>query len=224
MKLRHVILVAALVAVGISLFSPAAHARVRRSQGHSWNFYYPLPYVYEPSLVKIYSGITPGITTLKEMLQTRGYPDDLINNRFFFYQWTDYPDGVRDRQEVYIEFRRSSRFGKPRFDENGLELTAVVSRIYVYSQARMGHYTTYLDQITGTTVYPHKVYYDRDSRLYTLIFPYQGYAMYFDDRGRLIGEVYFEPERYETRTRISISRGSFNFSFTKTDELPAFLR
>ena len=224
MKLRYAILVAALVAACIPLFSPAAHARVRRSQGQSWNFYYPLPYVYEPSLVKIYSGITPGTTTLEEMLQTRGYPDELINNRFFFYHWTDNPAGVRDRQEVYIEFRRSHRLGKARYDDNGLELTAVVSRIYVYSQARMGRYATYIDQITGITVYPHDVYYDRDSGLYTLVFPYQGYAMYFDSGGRLIGEVYFEPENYVTRTGISINSGSFNFSFTKTGDLPAFLR
>jgi hypothetical protein len=224
MKLRHVILVAALVAACIQLFSPAAHARVRRSQGHSWNFYYPLPYAYERNLVKIYSGITPGMTTLEEMLQTRGYPDELINNRFFFYQWTDNTDGWRDRQDVYIEFRRSHRLGKSRYDDNGLELTAVVSRIYVYSQVRMGQYATYLDQITGITVYPHDVYYDRDTGLYTLEFPYQGYAMYFDNGSRLIGEVYFEPENYVTRTGISISSGNFNFSFTKTDELPAFLR
>ena len=223
MKLRHAILVAALVAACIPLIPMAAHARIRSSQ-HGWNFYYPLPYAYEQDLVKIYSGITPGTTTLEEMLQTRGYPDELINNRFFFYQWTDNTDGWRDRQDVYIEFRRSHRLGKSRYDDNGLELTAVVSRVYVYSQVRMGRYATYLDQITGITVYPHEVYYDRDSGLYTLEFPYQGYAMYFDGGGRLIGEVYFEPENYVTRTGISISSGSFNFSFTKTDELPVFLR
>jgi hypothetical protein len=73
-------------------------------------------------------------------------------------------------------------------------------------------------------VYPHETLYSRNDNYYTLVFPYQGYAMFFDGNGRLDGEVYFEPQRYEYQQSISISRGSFNFSFTKREELPLFLR
>ncbi len=207
----------------LALVSPtAAYARVRPAP-EAGAFYYPFPYYYEPDLVKVLSGVTPGTTTLEEILERRGKPIRVVNNRFFYYEWREWVDGYRDFQEVYIEFRQSKRLGKRRFSDEGLDLTAVVSRIFVYSTYRMEHYATYLDQVAAITSYPYEIIYDRSYGLYTMLFPYQGYGMYFNDDGRFVGEVYFEPERYEISRTVSISIGDFNFSFAKREELPRYL-
>lgn len=215
----RVVLVAVVL---IMLIVTPAHARIRPAP-EGGAFYYPFPYYYEPDLVKVFSGIAPGTTTLEEMLERRGKPKAVINNRYFYYEWRDWVGGERDFQEVYIEFRESKRLGRRRFNEEGLDLTAVVSRVFVYSTRRMEHYATYIDQIARITLYPYDTYYDRKGRLYTMLFPYQGYGMYFNDDGRFVGEVYFEPERYEVRRGVSISVGDFRFSFVKREELPLWL-
>jgi len=212
------------VAVGALIIasSAAAQARVRPSP-EGGAFYNPFPYYYEPELVKVFRGLTPGTTTLEEVLDRYGKPKAVVNQRYFYYQWRGWEDGVRDYQEVYLEFRESKRLGKPRYNEEGLDLTAVVARIFVYSTYRMEYYATYLDQIAQITAYPYELVYDRKQRLYTMLFPYQGYGMYFNHDGRFVGEVYFEPERYEVKRRVSISVGDFNFSFTRREELPRWL-
>jgi hypothetical protein len=211
------------VAVALTtLIATTAHARIRPAP-EGGAFYYPFPYYYEPDLVKVFSGITPGTTTLEEMLERRGKPKAVVNNRYFYYEWRDWVDGQRDFQEVYIEFRESKRLGKQRLSEEGLDLTAVVSRIFVYSTRRMERYATYIDQVAAITLYPYDTYYDRKGELYTMLFPYQGYGMYFNSDGRFVGEVFFEPERYEVRRSVSISVGDFKFSFVKRDELPLWL-
>jgi len=204
------------------LMAAPSHARIR-SAPEGGAFYYPFPYYYEPDLVKVFSGITPGTTTLEEMLERRGKPKAVVNNRYFYYEWRDWVDGRRDFQEVYIEFRQSKRLGKRRFSEEGLDLTAIVSRVFAYSTRRMQHYVTYIDQIASITRYPYDTYYDRKGGLYTMLFPYQGYGMYFNEDGRFVGEVYFEPERYEVRRRVSISVGDFKFSFVKREDMPLYL-
>ncbi len=208
--------------VFVLLTAAPSHSRIRPAP-HGGAFYYPFPYYYEPSLVKVFRGITPGTTTLEEMLERRGKPKAIVNNRYFYYEWRDWVDGQRDFQEVYIEFRQSKRLGKRRFTEEGLDLTAVVSRVFVYSTRRMQHYVTYIDQVTSITLYPYAIYCDRKEGLYTMLFPFQGYGMYFNIDCRFVGEVYFEPERYEVRRGVSISVGDFKFSFIKREEMPLYL-
>ncbi len=214
---------AAVALLALALAAPA-HSAVRRSPEFG-QFYNPFPYYYQPELVKVFSGITPGTTTLGEILEKRGEPKRVVNNLYLYYEWVDYPQGRRDFQEVYLEFRESKRLGKKRYSDEGLDLTAVVSRIFVYSTYRMDRLATYLDQIADVTVYPYDVVYNRRDRFYTMVFPYQGYAMYFTGgSGRFVGEAYFEPELYEVRRRIRISVGSFNFERVEREELPAWLR
>ena len=215
--------VATIALLALALAAPA-HSAVRPSP-EIGRFYNPFPYYYEPELVKVFSGITPGTTTLGEILERRGEPRRVVNNLYLYYEWVDYPQGRRDFQEVYLEFRESKRLGNKRYSDEGLDLTAVVSRIFVYSTYRMERFATYLDQIAGITLYPYEVVYNRSGRYYTMVFPYQGYAMYFlGGSGRFVGEAYFEPERYEVRRRFSISVGSFNFERVERDRLPVWLR
>jgi len=151
--------VATIALAALALSAPAA-AAVRPSP-EIGQFYNPFPYYYEPELVKVFSGITPGTTTLGEILEKRGKPKRVVNNYYLYYEWVDYPRGRRDFQEVYLEFRESRRLGNKRYSEEGLDLTAVVSRIFVYSTYRMERLATYIDQIADITLYPYEVYYSR---------------------------------------------------------------
>jgi len=199
-----------------------AYATVRPAPLYP-GFYNPFPLYYEKHLVKIYDGLTPGTSTLEEVLERYGNPRYIVNDRYFFYVFNRSYRGYPDRQEVYVEFRKSRRLGKPRY-RDGYELTAVVSRIFAHSSYRMDRLSTYPDQILHITVYPYIAGYNARRGFYFLEFPYQGYGMYFSDSsGRFIGEVYFEPERYEIKSYYHFRVGSYDFQRIEHEELPLYL-
>jgi len=239
---------------GLLAFSASVDARVMPAPYFPY-FYNPFPASYQKNLVKIFDGITPGTTTLQEILERYGYPKYVVNNRYFYYERLTGVDrasrGSRENSRIYIEFRKSKKLGMPRY-LGGLDLTAVVSRIFVSSDYRMGELATYLDQILSVTVYPYELYYVpvndlrygsqeepypqhsyrddySDSSLigdyYALIFPYQGYAMYFDGLSeRFFGEAYFEPKLYQVRESVRFYTGNFDFRKIELDNLPPYLR
>ncbi len=219
-----ILFLACLVGVSSAFLLPVdSYGRVRESPYYPY-FYNPFPPYYNKNLVKVFDGMEPGTTTLEEILERYGYPKYIVNNRYFYYELNDWHDPLPDRHNIYVEFRRSRKFGKQRFEGN-LPLTAVVSKIFVFSDYRMGTLATYLNQILGVTPYPYELYYVTRDDYYTLLFRYQGYAMYFDgDSGRLIGEAYFEPELYEVRSYLRFSIGGMEFRLIERDKLPVYLR
>lgn len=212
-----VVTVFVLVTLGV-----VAHASVRPAPEYP-RFYNPFPPCHVKNLVKVFDGLTPGTSTLEEVLERYGNPRYVVNNRYFYYRFHRSYRGYPDEQEVYIEFRKSRRLGKPRY-RDGYELTAVISRIFVHSDYRMERLATYPDQIMDMTVYPYVAGYNARRGCYFLLFPYQGYGMYFsDDSGRFVGEIYFEPERYEIKSYFHFRAGSYDFRSLERDELPLYL-
>lgn len=200
-----------------------SYAAVRPAPSYP-QFYYPFPSHYVKNLVKVYDGLTAGTTALEEVLERYGPPRYVVNHRYFYYDFhrSSY-SGYPDEQEVYIEFRKSRRFGKPRY-RDGYDLTAVISRIFAHSSYRMERLATYPDQIMDITVYPYVAGYNADRGFYFLLFPYQGYGMYFAGAsGRFVGEAYFEPEQYEVSSYFHVRLGDYDYRSFNRDELPLYL-
>ena len=240
--------------LGLSVLSASVDARVRPAP-YFPRFYNPFPTTYQENLVKIFDGITPGTTTLQEILERYDYPKYVVNNRYFYYErLTGVERGLRvsrENSKIYIEFRKSKKLGRPRY-LGGLDLTAVVSRIFVSSDYRMGELATYLGQILSATAYPYELYYVPmddfrygsqtaphpnhsyggelsrgypEGGYYALIFPYQGYAMYFDAlTERFFGEAYFEPKLYEVKESVRFYAGNFELRRVELKNLPPYLR
>lgn len=220
MRARIALLVIGLL--GNLLLSYFSEARVREAP-YFPSFYNPFPPYYQKNLVKVFEGLMPGTTTLEEVLKRYDYPDYVLNERYFFYRLRGNYQGWTDMQDVYIEFRKSKKLGMPRY-KNGLDLTALVSRIYVYSDFRMGELATYIDQILSITPYPHTILYSSEDDYYLVIFPYQGYAMFFDgESGRFFGEAYFEPEIYDTTSYLVLKVNALECKTIKKEKLPRFL-
>ncbi len=173
--------------------------------------------------MKVFRGLTPGTTTLEEVLRTYDYPKYIINDRYFYYEMRNTYRGWDDREDVFIEFRRSKKLGKPRY-LGDLDLTAVVSKVFVYSDYRMGELATYIDQIISITPYPYSVFYEPIKDYFILVFPNQGYAMYFDgEEKRLIAEAYFEPKIWKSSEYLKIRNPGFEFRKFKKELIPKFL-
>lgn len=206
----------------VLVMTGAAHATVRPAPEYP-SFYNPFPAYYVKNLVKVYEGLMPGTTPLEEVLERYGSPRYVVNHRYFYYRSHRSYRGYPDSQELYIEFRKSRRLGKPRY-RDGYDLTAMISRIFVYSSYRMGRLATYADQVMDIAIYPYVAGCNARRGFYFLLFPYQGYGMYFSgSSGRFVGEVYFEPERYETRSYYHFSIGNYDSRRLKRDQLPLYL-
>lgn len=169
------------------VFMPKPAIALQDSYSGARVFYNPFPINYQRTLVKVFDGLMPGHSTMKDAVSLYGEPKFVVEETYFYWEWRT----RRGTKWVMMSFFQPKGRMLPRHNVCGFDGRATIKWIRAFDSNRMG-YSTFVSDMVNFVPYPYQLRFHSQDNRYEMQFYEQGYSMFFNGESeRFIFEEYF---------------------------------